>query len=157
MNASRSAIDRFGSALLHLEGNTGKRRVLLLCPLEYGQAALEMLRVLPPFKGRILLAVLPELHSTPVLALIADLEPTVVIGLDATQMLSSGDGCVIKVQTATASTGLEYQHGGEFPTWQSTWLEAKHGSSFIACVAASVHRAVAACAVADVPSLLEQC
>jgi hypothetical protein len=156
MTASRSAVDRFGSAVLHLEGKTGKRHVLLLCPLEQSQAALEMLQALPPFKGRISLAVLPELHSTPVLALIADLEPTLVLGLDATQPLSSGDACVIKVQTVTASTGLEYQHGGQFAAWRCTWLEAAHGHSVLACVAASLHRLVAACGVADVPALLEQ-
>jgi hypothetical protein len=167
---SRSVVDRFGSAVLHLFGGTGKRHVLLLCPLEHGQAALEVLKNLPPFKGRISLAVLPEPHSTPILALLADLEPSVVIGLDATQPLSSGEGVDLEVQTFTASTGLEYQHGGVFPAWNSGLLETAHGTSLLGahgmsllgahgmsllgCVAASVHRAVLACAVADVPALL---
>jgi hypothetical protein len=153
---ARSAIDRFGTALLHAEGSTGKRHVLLLCPLEQAQASLEMLQTLSPFKGRISLAVLPELHSTPILALISDLEPSVVLGLDAKQLVSSGDELNLEMQTATASTGLEYQHGGNFAAWRSGILQAAHGSSLLACVAASVHRAVLACAVADVPDLLER-
>jgi hypothetical protein len=153
---SRSAIDRFGTALLHTEGGTGKRHVLLLCSFEHAQAALEMLQTLPPFKGRVTLAVLPELHSTPILALIADLEPSLVLALDTAQLVSSGESCVLEPQSATASTGLEYQHGGIFPAWRSAVLEAAHGSSVLACVAASVHRAVLACAVEGVPALLER-
>jgi hypothetical protein len=153
---SRSALDQFGSAVLQVFGGTGKRHVLLLCPLEQGQAALEMVQALPPFKGRISLAVLPELHSTPVLALLADLEPSLVLALDATQPTSSGAELSLELQISTASTGLEYQHGGTFPAWRSSLLEAAHGSSLLACVAASRHRAVLACAVADVPNLLER-
>jgi hypothetical protein len=153
---SRSAIDRFGTALLHAEGGTGKRHVLLLCPVLHGQAALEMLQTLPPFKGRLTLAVLPEFHSTPILALIADLEPSLVLALDAAELVSSGEAQTLAIQSATASTGLEYQHGGIFPAWRSAVLQAAHGSSVLACVAASVHRAVLACAVEGVPALLER-
>ncbi|MFN3265307.1 MAG: hypothetical protein ACK41E_00540 [Deinococcales bacterium] len=149
----RSALDCYGTALLHLDGNTGgKRDVLCLCPLERAQPALEILQQ-TSFKGWVTLAVLPETHSTPVLALVAEVKPTVVVALDATELLSSGEGFVQDHQKATATTGLVYEYGGEFPAWQSQLLQAKHGLSILAAIAASAHKAVLACSVRELPEV----
>jgi hypothetical protein len=143
---SRSWTDAFGTAFIHLEGSTGQQNVLLLCPLEHGQTVLGILENFDSFKGRITLAVLEQNHSTPIQAILRFLQPKKVIALDAQKIITSGEALSLETQVFTSSTGLEYQHGGEFPAWHSSLsLTGSHGSSVLGTITASGLSAVVAC------------
>ncbi len=143
---SRSWTDAFGTAFIHLEGSTGWQTVLLLCPLEHGQKVLSILENLDSFKGRITLAVLEQNHSTPIEAALRFLRPKIVIALDANCIVSSGEALGLETQSSVSSTGLEYQHGGEFAAWHSSLsLNGMHGLSVLGTIAASSLSAVVAC------------
>jgi hypothetical protein len=154
---SRSWTDAFGTAFIHLEGSTGERTVLLLCPLEHGQRVLSILENLESFKGRITLAVLEQNHSTPIEAVLRFLEPKKVIALDADRLVSSGDALSLKTQIFKSNSGLEYQHGGQFTAWQSSLsLNGSHGSSVMGTIAASRLSAVVACHPQELVEVLSQ-
>lgn len=154
---SRSWTDAFGTAFIHLEGSTGEQTALLLCPLEHGQTVLSMLENLEPFKGRITLAVLEQNHSTPIEAILRFLEPKKVIALDVDRLVSSGDALVLKTQIFKSSSGLEYQHGGNFAAWHSSLsLNGSHGSSVMGTIAASRLSAVVACSPQELDSVLRE-
>ncbi len=151
---SRSWTDAFGTTMIHLEGSTGQQTALLLCALEHGQAALTILEQLPWFKGRITLAVFEHNHSTPVQAVLRFLEPKMVIALDAEGIVSSGDSLNLETQISVGSTGLEYQHGGEFSAWRSSLgIVGTHGLSYFASFSGSSE--VLACSPLELQNILE--
>ena len=152
---SRSWVDQFGTACIHVEGGTGQKTVLLLCPLESSQAVFEILKTLPAFKGRITLAVLEAQHSAPVRAIVQHLAPQVIIALDASSLLSSGDGFALEPQTYTSRTGLEYHENGVFTAWHSSLgIAGSHGQSVLASAAQT--QAVLACSAVDLADILQQ-
>ena len=131
--------------------------MLLLCPLEHGQRVLSILENLDLFKGRITLAVLEQNHSTPIEAVLRFLEPKMVIALDTEGVISSGDALILETQISVSSTGLEYQHGGEFAAWHSSLsLQGSHGSSVIGTIAASRMSAVVACHPREIEAVLQK-
>jgi hypothetical protein len=152
---SRSWTDAFGTAFIHLEGSTGQQAVLLLCPLEYGQTVLSILENFDSFKGRITLAVLEQNHSTPIQAILRFLEPKKIIALDTQNITTSGEALKLETQVFTSSTGLEYQHGGDFAAWHSSLsLTGSHGLSVLGCIAASSLSAVVACHPQELAAVL---
>ena len=154
---SRSWTDAFGTSFIHLEGSTGQQTILLLCPLEHGQKVLNTLENLDLFKGRITLAVLEQNHSTPIEAILRFLEPKVVIALDTEGIISSGKALILETQKFTSSSGLEYQHGGEFAAWHSSLsVTGSHGSSVISSIVASRLSAVVACSPEELVEVLSQ-
>jgi hypothetical protein len=153
---SRSWTDAFGTVFIHLEGGTGDQTVLLLCPLEHGQTALNILETLPWFKGRITLAVFAQNHSTPIQAAVRFLEPKVIIALDAESIISSGDALHLETQVFTSNTGIEYTHGGEFPAWHSSLgIKGIHGSSLMASFASSSLHKILACPPQELDMVLK--
>ena len=154
---SRSWTDAFGTAFIHLEGGTGQQTVLLLCPLEHGQTVLSILEHFDSFKGRITLAVLEQNHSPPVQAILRFLAPKIVIALDAQNIVSSGDGFILESQIFISSSGLEYQHGGNFAAWNSSLsIKGSHGSSLLGAIAAASLGAVVASSPEQLNTVLSQ-